>query len=299
MSSRPKKDPAILDFSSLRAVVDGLLFNLERDLRRRSEKTTDSDSARGLVLLRTAVRTIQNSYDAMRFMCADEQGQGQSDNYALLLPVINRMLLEVLFTVMFWLDDFPGRCVEYQRAGWRELAEERQGYKAEYSNAPEWKQFFRSVETQLKTGVKELGISDKEAQRPQNIEYWKSGARLIEQLKGETGVFARWLDKWFYHETSSIAHFDPAGVQKIGFHLVADQAPQGLSVSPEDIRRLRDFQISTTLMIIACLASELEAHLYLNNLDAIKGLWTTLRKAIPDAAEMCKRRYDKLFAMAE
>src|SRR5439155_14213208 len=121
-------------------------------------------------------------------------------------------LMKILFTVIYLLEDFPARCEFYHKAGWREHIEELHKYKTEYAKSPEWKEFIQNYARSLQAGANALEVTEAEANDPRSIDYWKSGYQLIDRMGSSNKPFVRWLDKWFYHEISAIAHFDPYGV---------------------------------------------------------------------------------------
>ena len=69
--------------------------------------------------MRIAALNALNAYNVVRFLCADEETPGRRPNYVLVVPSINRTLMEILFTVIYLLEDFPQRADFYQKAGWR------------------------------------------------------------------------------------------------------------------------------------------------------------------------------------
>ncbi len=79
------------------------------------------------------------------------------------------------------LDDFEKRSLKYQRAGWRELKEEYQKFKTEYSRAPEWQPFFSSVEEDLKQRALLYQITDEQQKDPSDVTYWKHPGELKDE----------------------------------------------------------------------------------------------------------------------
>jgi hypothetical protein len=134
------------DYKLVEAKLDGLLFNVDRDLQRnirRAESANNMEVSRCLTLLDVMLRFANNSYRAVRYVMAETPDDpARKPNYALIIAPVNRQLLDLLFSLVYMLDDFPTRSLQYQRAGWREATEEYHEFKTEFSRDPEWKAFF-------------------------------------------------------------------------------------------------------------------------------------------------------------
>lgn len=69
------------------------------------------------------------------------------------LPVLNRAILDSLFTVLFILEDVPNRCVWFREADWKESRLELDRYLAEYGALPEWKSYLEDLSTVCDMGL--------------------------------------------------------------------------------------------------------------------------------------------------
>lgn len=291
----PSRDK-VFDFQTIRATLEGLLFNVERDLRRRMSEASSGPAARGFILMRIGVLFTKQAFDAMRFLCADESSPGRRPEYVFVVPSITRTLLEVLFTIIYVGEDFPLRADWFQKAGWREHWEERLKYLNEYSKKPEWKNFFKEFAKALQIGIDELGITVEEKKRPNTIKYFPIGARLVGRMSSKNRSYVNWLQRWLYEETSAIAHFTPLGVMKFGLFLVRDLASDKDREFLETITmpRFKSFHMMMAVIVVTAIASELEGLFKLKNREQIIKIWEALRVDFPDAEELCKRRYDAL-----
>lgn len=128
--------------------VDGLLINIDRDLQRRGNQALqrgEGDSERCILLLNLFIRFARNSYDAVRYVAGNTpEDPRRKPNYVMAVPAINRQLPDLLFSLVYMLDDLGARSLQYQRAGWRELEEEHRMFKEQFSKDPEWRQHFRT-----------------------------------------------------------------------------------------------------------------------------------------------------------
>jgi hypothetical protein len=303
--SRKKKKESLppplktFDFGSIRPHVEGLMFNLERDLKKRMNQTRSHDIARGFLLMRVAALMMKQLFDAIRFLCADEQSQGRRPEYVLAVPSITRTLLEILLTVLYVGEDFPKRSEAFFRSGWREHHEERAKYRNEYAKSPEWKLFFRNFDQSLQMGIKELGITPDEVQDPKKIKYTPIGQRLIGAMGSPNRAYANWLEKWFYSECSAIAHFTPTALMKTSMYFMRDVMPKELVTNSEaeTLMRFKALYYMMATIAVTAIASEIEHLFNLGNRQQIIKIWEKMRGTISDAQEVCRRRYDVLLGM--
>jgi hypothetical protein len=89
------------DYAPLSAKLDGLLFNVDRDLQRKTRDLAarrEWDAARQVITLTAAVRFAKNSYDAVKYLAADApEDHRRKPSFVLVTPTINRQLLDLLF----------------------------------------------------------------------------------------------------------------------------------------------------------------------------------------------------------
>src|SRR5580704_10130248 len=122
--SRRKSDAAPLkplkgfDYGLANAKFDGLLFNIDRDLGRRSTAALqrhDPIREKCLSLLRVFLLFAKNSYRAMRYLAADTPPDPARDlKYVLVVPTVSRQLVDLLCTLVYMLDDLIPRAQAYE-----------------------------------------------------------------------------------------------------------------------------------------------------------------------------------------
>ena len=129
--------------------MDGLLINIDRDLQKRGNQALRAnalDDERCILLLNLMIRFAKNSYDAVRYVTGNTpEDARRRPNYVMVVPAINRQLMDLLFSLVYMLDDFRVRSLQYQRAGWRELDHEYRMFREQFSKDVEWKQHFVNV----------------------------------------------------------------------------------------------------------------------------------------------------------
>ena len=103
----------VFDARIVQAPLQGLLRNMDSELVRRLKQVMtshDSEAERRLSLFLIMLRFTKNSYEAASFLCSDaEDTPKRKREFVLILPPTNRQLLDLLFTLVFMLDDFPSR----------------------------------------------------------------------------------------------------------------------------------------------------------------------------------------------
>ncbi|MFI5089967.1 MAG: hypothetical protein ACHP7P_07910 [Terriglobales bacterium] len=287
------------DYALVSERLDGLLINVDRDLQRmtaKAEQVSNRSAVRCLSLLNVMIRFATNSYHAVRYITADTpEDHNRRPNYVLVVPTINRQLLDLLFSLVYMFDDFECRSLQYQRAGWREATEEYQKFKSQFSGQPEWRQHFRNVKQALEQMIVLFGITTEERKNPKLIPYWKHPFELKDEPT-QSRSFLRYLDKWLYGDTSAQAHLSFGGLFMVGLFLVADiVGGQGQELVKNRIIHQYRFQhISRTAVATLAIATEIDAHYRLGNKEAINYLWTIFADHSAEAKEMLEQRYEKL-----
>jgi hypothetical protein len=281
--------------------MDGLLINIDRDLQRRGAQArlrNADDADRCLLLLNLIIRFARNSYDAVRYVAGDTpEDVRRKPNYVLVVPAINRQLLDLLFSLVYMLDDLSTRSFQYQRAGWRELEEEYRMFKTHFAKDPEWKQHFKNVKSELKRMVTNFGISEEERRKPQLIPYWKHAFELKDE-QTECRPFLRYLERWLYGNTSAQAHLSFGGLMMMSPFLVADilGGQREEWINNRIIRQFHFMHFTRTAMVTLAIATEIDCYCRLGNAERAAYLWNIFAEYTAEAKEMLKQRYEKLLA---
>jgi len=291
---RPLKN---FDYKIIGERVWGLLINVDRDLRRKSGDVVRPDLfANYAHLLDIFVRCAMNSYEAVLYFGGDvPEDTRRKPNFVVAIPPINRQLLDLLFTVVYLLDDFPPRVRHYMKAGWRELSEERHQLKTTFGKDPDFKAHIRNLGEMLEDLGRSLGLTVAEKKTPSSLPYWPHPDKL-QDLPSGSRPFLRHLNKWFYHDTSAQSHLSFGGLLKISFFFLAE------SIGGEDqeliekrfLQQFRGQQLSRTLMLTLAIATEADAYCRLNNKQVIRYIWPIVAETFVEAKELWELRYRAL-----
>jgi hypothetical protein len=284
------------DYQLVQARMDGFLFNIDRHLQRlRRQHAHDRNADRCLSLLNVLLRFARNSYHAAWFLTADTPpDHNRRPNYVLVVPSINRQLLDLLFSLVYMLDDFEARSLQYQRAGWREAQEEYQKFKTHFSADPAWKQHFMNLGENLAMMVSAFGITPEQQKQPSSMKYWKHPGELKDE-QTPSRPFLRYLDKWLYADTSAQAHLSFGGLIPVAVFLVADLVggqPQQF-VEERIIQQYRFMHTSRTAIVTLAIATEIDVYCKLGYKDDALYLWRVFNDYVDEAKEMFEHRYEE------
>ena len=292
----PLKPLREFNYQLVATKLDGLYINVSRDLERQIELGAvrgHRQHVRSLSVLLVMLRFAWNSYGAVRYITADTPSDpNRKPNYVIVIPSVNRQLLDLLFSLVYMLDDLNSRSLAYQRAGWRDLVEERATIKAEYGDDIEWENFLESMDAQIDRMVNIFQITPEEQAKPELVNYWGTPFKLTKR-ESKCRTFLQFLEKSIYKDVSAHAHLTFAGMQKISSFLVADLL--GDSV-PEDKRKramqsLHFQQVSRTAILFLAIATEIDTYLKLGNHSSIDYLWVIFSEYVVEAGEMYEFRY--------
>jgi hypothetical protein len=222
------------DFGLIQKRVDGVLINIDRDLQRRitvAGRANNHDLVRQLTLLNVMIRIASNSYTALCFLLSDlDKDYRRRPNFVLVAVPVNRQLMDLLFTLVYMLDDFGPRSLAYERAGWRAFKEEYNRYHSRFGGLREWRPFFADQKETLQLAAKAIGITTADKRRLERIARWKGPFKLAKE-KTASQPFLQWLEKWLYGETSAQAHLTGTGLFSVSPFLLSDLAS-------DDMRKL-------------------------------------------------------------
>jgi hypothetical protein len=290
------------DFGLVQRPLDGILLNVDRDLQRRLKEAGRRNDTGAVIAFTTMVATARfaaNSYHAVAYLVADTPEDSQrKQTYVLVLPAINRQLLDLLFSLVYMFDDFHGRLLQYQRAGWREAKEEYQRFHQRFLADPEWKDFFSGRKEVLKHLAGLYGITDAETKKLSNIQrWWTPGSLKDEPTKSRP--FLRWLYKWFYQDTSEQAHLSGSGLFMVMPFVMAEVfgGQDQEFVENRAMKQYHYVHVSRTAFITLAIMTELNSFFKLGNEERIGYVWKLFADHSPEGNELFKERYQSMLVI--
>jgi hypothetical protein len=289
------------DYGLVSAKLEGLLFNVDRDLQRKTnEFATQQDwtATRQVVSLNAAMRFTKNSYDAVRYLAADTpEDHKRKPTYILVTPTINRQLLDLLFTLVYMFDDYPNRALEYEKAGWRESVEEYNRLHARFGKDPDqdWIDFFAGRKMGMDSMADYVGITAPQRSDLTLVPRWGTPTQLMRK-KTASKAFLEWLYEWFYQDTSRNAHLSSSGLFSVTPFVLAEIVGgyEKEIVESHIIETFRFTQLSRLALIVLSIMSEVSTHFALGNYDSIAYLWQIFTDRVAEGKDLYEQRYKLL-----
>jgi hypothetical protein len=290
----------IFDAQIVQVPLRGLLLNMDRDLERifeRDKRSTDRFAERKSSLFLIMMRLTINAYQAICFLISTEgDSPRRKRKFALVVPPINRQLMDLLFTLVYMLDDFPARSLAYELSAYRQVREEYDQFHTRYAGDRKRKEYFANLLQLRETLESYLPITPEQKRNPKLIEYWYTPNRLA-NMPTKSRPFMRFLDKWLYGDTSALAHLNAAGLFSNGAIALSDLAPD------EEMRALIDSRFidqytyrhfPRTLITVLAIATEIDTFCQLNNREQVSRIWGLLSGYVEEAKDVYKKRYEAM-----
>lgn len=303
MSKQVLQEPKELrgfDYKTVAAPIDGLLFNVDRDLQRRiasHHAAGDRIKARSVEITLMFLRYAKIAYNAVRFLTADTPPDpARKPVYAVIIPNVNRQLIDILSTLVFMLDDLVPRHNWYERSGYRGMREQYDLYNKTYGNDPIWQPHLKSLAAAIVKASQDLNISAGDQQGPSQIKYWPTPNQMNKKIKTKSQDFLRYLITWLWGNTSEQAHFACNGMFTLAPYIYGDllDEKQREIVNDRLIPQYHYEHFSRTVILLLAIATEIDNYFDLNNRAQLLGIWTTFIKQaeIPGVDSEAKEMYD-------
>lgn len=277
-----------LKFSEIRETLDDLLVAMANLIERR----WPSEYSQNLrtVLLGT-VKITEITYKSIRYLCADRpEDPVRKLEFAISVPPLSRTILDSVFTVIFLLDNASERLAWYHKSGWRETFEEHQRYQEAYGRDPNWEEYIGWQQAFVEYGRQELGITDAEAANPRReITWWPNPGRMVRNRDTTNSQrdYLRYLNDWFYREMSADSHLSWPGFARRAGHLLNPDEEQRIEL----LRKYKSDCVMTSITLILCLLSEIEAEFSFGRAQRLKEVWSALTEVFLASREIFEMRY--------
>jgi hypothetical protein len=203
--------------------------------------------------------------------------------------------VDLLFTLIFMMDDFPSRSLAYELSGYRQLREEFDKFYARFGAHPKWQLWFANLLDLRQTMEKYLPLTPEQKADPTPIPYWRSPFRL-KRIPTTSRPFLEFLDKWLYGDTSAQAHLNAAGLLSVGAFVLSSLAPEEMRevIESRTIHQHTYRHFSRTLITVLAIASEIDTFCQLNNREALARLWGLLAGYVEEAKDVYQQRYQAM-----
>jgi hypothetical protein len=242
-------------------------------------------------MLLSLVLAATNSYDSILYLCADKPADPmRKPEFALTVTPLSRVILEVLFTVVFTLEDLEGRSTWFHKAGWREMKEELKRMTDHRRTDPRWADYMAGLERVAATLRDELEISaDDEATTLRNTKRWPLPSQMKNQpLSSDRKEFLEYLEDWFYRALSQDVHLSFRGLARSSRYLLLKTRRRN---DPEEMRRHKSDVLGITITLLLALMSEIEIDFRFGLADRLRFVWGLVNPVFTQGEEIFEQRY--------
>lgn len=296
--SAPSEKPKTIDFRIFQPKVDSLCKNMIHKIEREWPKEqAHLLMAQGFFLV--TLKVAHNTFETVCYLCADKRLK-QHDwkwRYVLVLPTLNRTILDSVFSVVFMLEDLPGRSQWFHESGWREVRREVDEQRKEYGSDPEWSEWLDKMEKMLQEAVKLFNIPPDKVANPASIKWWPNPGKMpsygVSPPLPPDRQFMKYLNDWFYREMSSHSHLSFHAMMKTGYLALFDlyDADTRESIRQRGFPFFRAQQVIRTVTLLLALLSEVEKYFNFGLAPELLDLWDFITRVQPEAKEIYDKRY--------
>ncbi len=211
------------------------------------------------------MRITKNTYEAVCFLVSDvSPDSARKPTFVLVVPPVNRQLMDLLFTLIYIRDDFGPRSLAYERASWRAFKEEYEKQKSRFAST-ESKEYFAHFKRMLGSLQKAVKLTAADIRHPDRISRCKGPSKLAKQ-KTTSQAFLQWMEKWLYDDTSAEAHVTGTGIFKLSPFLMSNIANPDTRelIENHQIHQYKTHHVARTFLIALAIATEIDDHCRLN-----------------------------------
>jgi len=291
----PPPNIPTLDLNVIRDEFSNLLKSTVNKLDREWPKTLQNETLAN-VFFESLLRITENTYRSILTLAAEKsENPFHRREFGLSVPPLARSLLDILFSIVFVLQDIPAHARWYHRAGWREVRERHDMLAAHYGQSPEWTSWLAQSEGFLASTQSYAGISDAEAANLKLIEKWPLPGQMKNHsaLSPERKQFLSYLYDWYYKEMSQDSHLSWAGMMRRSAPLLL------LTFGDKATRKWQlDKQVSdsfaTTMVLCLAIMSEIEIEFRFGLNARLKHMWSLINPVWGMGKELYDIRHAQL-----
>jgi hypothetical protein len=295
---KQRAEPKSIDFKVIGEPLNRLLTAVGNKLSREWPiKYQTVTGGRELFVMN--IRAAQIAFLSSLYLCGDTPSDPRRKaDFCVSLPPINRATLDILFTLLFILEDVPSRCEWYHQAGWREARLELDRHVVEYGQLPEWRDWLSELTKFVNDGPHLAKLTPHQMSNPSSLRSWLTPGAMCnyEVCPGSPlspmRAFMKYLNDFFYIDLSQQTHLAAWGmVKRTGFLL--DEV-KSIPSTEAQVKKYRYFQIAQTVAFVLAVASEVEAHFNFGLRQEALFLWGVAGPSIVVVDEMYQKRYREL-----
>ena len=287
-----------LDFKVVGESLDKLLVALGNKLSREwPAKYNHAAGAPELFVMH--LRIARMTYRSALYLGGDTPVDPRRlPEFSVSLPVLNRSILDSLFTILFILEDLPSRCAWFHEADWKEIRLDLDRYTAEYGTKPEWKNYLEDLAKLCQMALGHVKLSAAQTANPKALRSWLNPGAMVSYGVSPKAplppvqAFMKYLNDYFYIDLSQQAHLGGWGLVKRGGFLI-DQIRNLPGTNPQ-IKKYRYYQIGQTVTLVLAMATEIEMHFNFGLRQDALFVWNVAAPVMAVTNEVYQKRYKTL-----
>jgi hypothetical protein len=291
-------EPKSIDFAAIGEPLNKLLVAIGNKLSREwPSKYRHVIGGREFFVIN--MRIAHMTYISALYLGGDETAvKRQLPALSVSLPVLNRAILDSLFTVLFVLEDVANRCIWFRESDWKESRLELDRYIAEYGNQPGWKSYLEDFSKACDMGLTLTNLVPSQIANPKSLRSWPNpGAMVTHGVSPNVPLsslqqFVQYLNDFFYIDLSQQAKLGGWGIAKRGAFLMDEI--RSLPDTNEQMRVYRYGQMGQAVALALALASEIEAHFNFGLRQDALYVWNVAAPNIVVVNEVYEKRYRAL-----
>lgn len=267
------------------------------------------DVVGGKEIISTFIGTSKTLYKTIIFLCLDKVDDIERDSYYVLsTPQLNRSLMEILFSMIYLLEDFPTHCKLFFKYLLTEKEQKLDALKENFSGIQKWDHYLKDQYIKLakfKCDIeKYLSLTKDEKKKLGNAilqsPHFPSPSRIIKRLNysdSDNLNILEFLNSTLYMELSSMSHLAPSGVIDFSkFHLPTNENiffyENSIKSKTDEIQKFRQEQLCISFGLMLALYSEIELNFNYGYKENLNILWLRFNEIGNDfIKELYMQRY--------
>jgi hypothetical protein len=233
------------------------------------------------------VRAAANTYDATRYLIADRPpDHRRKPEFAFVVPVLNRTILETIFWLVYIFEDVDGRWSHFKKSGWLDGTQERARYWAAHGTAPAWGEFFEQLDFIIDAMKGAAAITPEEEADHGKIAYFPNPGSIPRKCSPRDRTFVLHLNDWFYRDMSAMSH-----LTLVGFFKGVGQLSRPREQWEHLLPKMKSDHFIHTVILLLTLMSEVTLAIDLDEGEGLAYLWGVFMEYSEEARELYELRY--------
>ena len=244
------------------------------------------------------LKTARWTYVATLYLLSDKPDDEKRHlEYAIVVPPLNRTILDLVISVVFIFDDFHHRLCWYFQHGVNEMEDRLENYRKQYGSVPEWNTWFMEVDKVL--GQTKENRDAVCANQAHHDNYFPHPGKILSKSKNlfkdsSLHDYLTYLNDWFYGHLSSASHSSFDGLLEKSAQLLRMEAKD--ETQTEFAKKYKSDCVFTQITLVLCLVSEIIVGAGFDNKADAAYLWGIVNSYWKEAEELYELRYRALLA---